>query len=304
MLKGIGDSHKRLERVNRHHDGLFPEGFVVCLLRAIGIGQAYAEWHCRTVFFARKHFWEQTNRKLWRRFEEEIPRDCRQQLNAVNRTATTGPSLWQALQACFWFGAYSTALRSFGETGTDPRIRGWGSRCIREFTAALLWLPYERRCDLLRLSNSLERDDGQRLRQLLCGAAGTSYATHGFIQHGVDVYLPSVEDDVEDKIDLLAWDSRQRHGYCLQIKTRSSNNASFLKQAVHEALSWNSGRLLEEGTARIEREYGGSWSPLALKVGLTRDELGTPIGVTVTNLIEGLLFRHGTLVAADVRIAI
>ncbi|MFH1404844.1 MAG: hypothetical protein ABIH21_01975 [Patescibacteria group bacterium] len=145
-----------------------------------------------------------------------------------------------------------------------------------ELTRALLYLPQESRQILFEQQHRLNIGKNRHWRFIreFNGALAVARVAYALIDMGLPTYLPTIQEDRELTIDLLATVDTRRYGMCLQIKgtakeqyttyhvlpRKPDNESPFIDQ--DEALA------LWEGTEYFNHLHETRWTPVHILVGL------------------------------------
>jgi len=169
----------------------------------------------------------------------------------------------RAISVAYWFGASQFADEILIKNEVGFR-EWWGAVFQRECVSLILALPADSTFEIRKVHEQLGVEPSAWLSNL-SGAMACARTAYYLIRRRFEVYLPSIEEDVYGKIDLIAKRSDCLEGICLQVK--GGNFKDTFTCTLVDAPRTPYERKFALGVAKFQSRVGGKWLPCSVFVG-------------------------------------
>lgn len=172
--------------------------------------------------------------------------------------------------ALFLFGA-SKAVEYTEGLPRESMILGhnWGAQSQHELIRGLLFLNRSNIRQTLSGWNHV-RVGSDEWRKWTSGGWAAALTVRELLLAGVQVYLPTLEEDIGKKIDLIALYPDGKHGLCVQVKSTKSfaSRVDGVEKSNPGGHTQHYYDRFIRGVSSFDAHHHGSWKPVMIQVGV------------------------------------
>jgi hypothetical protein len=225
--------------------------------------RAYQEGLATDTLFKSKI--DPTNEQAWTEKREQV----RKQLNAKYNVQHHG--IQKAVIAAFWLGVLENRSNGIRVTSMNATI---GTIFQHDAILALLWLPGQAfRATFLGTLQEICYNKTE-WNWTIAGAIGHARVVYALLLQTEYVYLPTIQEDMFQKVDLYAYFKKTKIGFCLQIKSRKGPFCAIEHKILNrnQQLEIDETKLIIQAELTQEKQPNLIWIPAMINLGGDRYE--------------------------------